>query len=141
MSIAEQFKSFLDENEIFYRDDSSDLEREVFRIPQKLKGGSFVELLVVFYDDSVKIVVLKIASVEDSEKRGEILELFNGFNDSYKYFKVYLNDENDIIVEGDFVTDLIAGDFQPEVLLAYIGAALKEVNMIYPKIMKILWSD
>ena len=141
MDIAEQFKVFLDENEIFYSDRSSNLERTIFRIPQKLKSGSLVEVVVFFYNDSVKIVVLKIASVVDDEKRIAFLELFNEVNFTYKYFKIYLDKDNDVVFEGDLVTDLIDGEFQPELLLTYIGTALQEINEIYPKIMKILWSD
>ncbi len=141
MDTAEQFKSFLDENEIFYSDKSSNIERNVFRIPQKLKSGSLVEVVVIFSNDSLKIVVLKIASVVNDEKRSKILELFNEVNFTYKYFKIYLDKDNDVVFEGDLVTDLIDGDFQPDILLTYIGVALQEINEIYPKIMKILWSD
>ena len=141
MDMTEQFKLLLDEDEVFYKADSFSSGRKVFRIPQKLKSGAFVEVLVVFYDDSVKIAVLKIASVEDVEKRGEILEIFNDANRSYKYLKIYLDDEGDVVAESDLVTDLMVGEFQPPVLLAYMGAILRTVNDVYPKIMKVLWSD
>ena len=84
---------------------------------------------------------MKIASVEDVEKRGAILEIFNNTNRAYKYFKIYLDDKGDVVAESDLVTDVIVGEFQPAVVLAYMGAILKTVNDVYPKIMKVLWSD
>ena len=141
MDMAEQFKLLLDEDEVFYKTDSFSDGRKVFRIPQKLKSGAFVEVLVIFYDDSIKIAVLKIASVEDVEKRGEVLRIFNATNRAYKYFKIYLDDDGDVVAESDLVADIIVGEFQPAVLLAYMGAILKTVNDVYPKIMKVLWSD
>ena len=141
MSEFEQFQALLDEQDIFYKIDSFKNGTQLFRIPQNLESGGVIDILVVFADDHVKIVVLKMATINDPEKRFAVYELFNELNRAYKFFKFHIDSEGDVIFEGDLVTDLRDGEFQPDTLMMYIAAALKMVKTAYPKIMKIMWSD
>ena len=141
MSEYEQFQELLDENEVFYKADTLSSGTPLFRIPQKIKNGGFADMLVIFNEDNIKLVVAKIATVDDPEKRIKFYELFNEMNDTYKYFKLYVDSDGDIMLEGDLTMDLRDGDFQPETLMAYIGASLKLIENVYPKIMKLMWAD
>ena len=69
--MVEQFKDFLDEEEIFYKHDEFDDGKNVFRIPQRLKTGGVVDMLVVFDEDDIKLLIMKIGTVEDPEKKAE----------------------------------------------------------------------
>ncbi len=141
MSEFEQFQALLEEQDIFYKIDSFRDGTQLFCIPQNLEAGGVVEVLVVFGDDYVKIVVLKIATINDPEKRFAVYDLFNDLNRAYKFFKFHIDSDGDVIFEGDLVTDLRDGEFHPDTLMAYIAAALTMVKTAYPKIMKIMWSD
>ncbi len=140
MNDYELFQAFLDDKEVVYKAKDINNADKLFRIPQKLEGGGVVDIVVVFDDDYIKIVVMGIASVSDTEKLPLIYELFNEFNHAYKYFKFYLDSDGDVVLEGDFVTDLRDGDFDPEMLFAYMGVAWKCTKASYPKIMKVIWS-
>ena len=140
MSEVEQFKEFLDGDEIFYKHDEFDDGRNVFRIPQKLKTGGIVDMLVIFDEDDIKLLIMKIGTVEDPEKKAMCYELFNDLNHSYKYYKLYLDSDGDVMIDCDIAIDVCRGKFYPKTLMAYIGSAFKVANEVYPKIMKILWT-
>ncbi len=140
MDDFQMFQDVLTEREIFFENDTFRDGTQYFRIPQKIQNGGLVDVIIIFDEDYVKIVIVKIASTEDPEKRIALCELFNDLNQTYKFFKFHIDSDGDILLEGNLSTDLRDGDFQPEDLLAYIGAALNTLKNDYPKIMKVIWS-
>jgi hypothetical protein len=140
MSDFQKFQEVLTEREIFFEADSFRDGTQYFRIPQKIQGGGLIDVIVIIEEDHVKIVIVKIATTDDSEKRIALCELFNDLNQGYKYFKFHIDSDGDILLEGTLSMDLRDGEFQPEDLLGYIGAALNTLKNDYPKIMKIIWS-
>jgi len=135
------FEEFLNSEDVFFRLDEFPNGTPYFRIPQKIKNGNLVEVIVVFEQSNIKILIVKIARVETPEKEITIYRLLNELNGTYKFFTFNIDSENDIAFEGNLPTDLRDGDFQPEVLLTYIAAALKSLGEAYPQIMKIIWAD
>ena len=140
MADYEQFQEFLDEHKVVYKSDELSDGDKLFRIPQRLDGGNVVDIIVFFGENYVKVVIMGIASVSNAEKLPLIYELLNEFNHDYKYSKFSVVSDGDIVLETDLVADLRDGDFQPDTLFAYIGAAWKTVRAAYPKIMKVIWS-
>ena len=140
MNEFEQFRELLDEDEVFYKVDEFDDGRHIFRIPHKLKSGGMVEIVVIFEDDNIKILIMKLGNVEDPEKKAMCYELFNDLNYTYKYYKIYLDSDGDVMIACDVAMDVCRGEFYPKVLMAYIGSALRVASEVYPKIMKILWA-
>ena len=141
MENYELFEEFLNEEEIFFRSDEFPNGTPFFRIPQKIKNGTLVEAVVVFEKFNVKVIFVKIASVETPEKKMAILNLINELNRSYKFFTFHIDSDNDIAFEGNLPTDLRDGEFQPSELLAYIISAIRSLEEAYPQIMKIVWAD
>ena len=135
------FEEFLNEEDIFFKSGEFPSGDPYFRIPQKIKNGTLVEAIVVFEEINVKVIFIKIASVETPEKEMEMLKLFNDLNRSYKFFTFYLDSSNDITFEGNLPADLRDGEFQPKELMAYIISAIKSLEEAYPQIMKIVWAD
>ena len=135
------FEEFLNSEDIFFRLDEFPDGTSFFRIPQKIKNGNLIEIIVIFEEVNIKILIVKIGSVEMPEKQIAIYQLFNELNKIYKFFTFHLDSNNDVVFEGNLSTDLRDGDFQPEVLLTYIAAALKSLSEAYPQIMKVIWTD
>ena len=141
MDNYEAFKIFLDENKVLYNEDKLDSGDRFFRIPQKLKNGGVVNVIVVFAEKSIKVLIVGVANVEDENKRVECLKLFNTFNSRYNFFKVYLQPNGDVNVDGDVVLGVHEGDFQARALMGFIVAALNYTqDVVYPDVMKIVWA-
>ena len=141
MKPYEQFRELLDENDLFYKVDFLDNGKTLFRIPQKLKSGGFVDMLLFFEDDNIKILVAKIATIDDPDKLAQCYAILNESNCNYKYFKMYVDSDGDVMLSCDLAMDIVKeGVFSPETVLAYVGASIKVINENYPKIMKLLWA-
>ena len=137
MDNYEIFKEFLDSSEIHYNEDSFDNGDRFFAIPQKIKSGPLLNVIVIFSRIRIKILILGISSLEDEDKRSALYDFFNEFNRDTSFFKMYLRGD-EICVEGDFSTDIINGDFEPEEFMNFILAALMAVDRNYRNILKIL---
>ena len=141
MKPYEQFRELLDGNDLFYKVDFLDNGKTLFRIPQKLKSGGFVDMLLFFEDDNIKILVAKIATIDDPDKLAQCYAILNESNCNYKYFKMYVDSDGDVMLSCDLAMDIVTeGVFSPETVLAYVGASIKVINENYPKIMKLLWA-
>ena len=135
------FEEYLKEEEIFFRLDEFPNGTPYFRIPQKIKNGILLEAIVVFEEFNVKVLFVKIASIETPEKEIAILKLFNNLNRTYKFFTFHLDSDNDVVFEGNLPVDLRDGEIQPDTVLTYVIAAIKSLEKAYPQIMKIVWAD
>ena len=141
MDNYEAFKIFLDENKVLYNEDKVEHGDRFIRIPQKLKNGGVVNVIVIFAEKNVKVLIVGVANVEDQNKRGECFELFNTLNSRYNFFKVYLQTNGDVNIDGDVVLGVHEGDFQARALMGFIVAALNYTqDVVYPDVMKIVWA-
>ena len=141
MDNYEAFKIFLDENKVLYNENKVENGDRFFRIPQKLKNGGVVNVIVVFAEKNIKVLVVGLVNVEDESKRGKCCELFNTFNSKYNFFKVYMQPNGDVNVDGDVVVGVYEGDFQTRALMGFIVAALNFTqDVVYPDVMKIVWA-
>lgn len=141
MDSYEAFKIFLDENKVLYSEDKLDSGDRFFRIPQKLKNGGVINVIVVFAEKSIKVLIVGISNVEDENKRVECLKLFNTLNSRYNFFKVYLQSNGDVNVDGDVVLGVFEEVFRTRALMGFIVAALNFTqDVVYPDVMKIIWA-
>ena len=135
------FKAFLDENKIIYSEDKVEHGDRFIRIPQKLKNGGVVNVVVIFAEKNIKVLVVGVANVEDENKRGECFKLFNTLNSRYNVFKIYLQPNGDVNVDGDIVLGVFEEKFQTRALMGFIVAALNFTqDVVYPDVMKIVWA-
>ena len=141
MDNYEAFKIFLDENKVLYNEDKLDSGDRFFRIPQKLKNGGVVNVVVVFAEKNIKVLIVGAANVEDENKRVECLKLFNTLNSRYNFFKVYLQPNGDVNIDGDVVLGVFEEVFRTRALMGFIVAALNFTqDVVYPDVMKIVWA-
>ncbi|MBR1806014.1 MAG: hypothetical protein IJ774_06460 [Selenomonadaceae bacterium] len=141
MDRYEAFKIFLDENKVLYNEDKLESGDRFFRIPQKLKNGGVINVIVVFAEKSIKVLIVGVANVEDENKRVECLKLFNTLNSRYNFFKVYLQPNGDVNIDGDVVLGVFEEVFRTRALMGFIVAALNFTqDVVYPDVMKIVWA-
>ena len=141
MDSYEAFKIFLDENKVLYNEDKLESGDRFFRIPQKLKNGGVINVIVVFAEKSIKVLIVGVANVEDENKRVECLKLFNTLNSRYNFFKVYLQPNGDVNIDGDVVLGVFEEVFRTRALMGFIVAALNFTqDVVYPDVMKIVWA-
>ena len=105
-------------------------------------GGDFsythITLHLVFDQDgeSAQIVSSPISNVP-AEKTARMLLTLNDCNHKFRWVKFYLDEDNDVIVNGDVLFDeQNAGD-------ACIGLIMRTASIVddaYPDIMKSIWS-
>lgn len=138
MDNYDAFKFFLDTNDVRYDENSFDDGDRLVVIPQKIKSGALMNVMVIFSDIRIKILILGFASLEDENKKADLYEFFNEFNKRTGFFKMYLRGD-EICVEGDFSTRIYDGEFNPEKFMDFIMAALFAVDGVYRDVMKILW--
>lgn len=140
MDNYEAFKNFLNENKVHYMEDKLEHGDRFIRIPQKLKNGGVVNVIVIFAEKNVKVLVVGIANVEDENKSVECLKLFNSLNAKYNFFKLYLQPNGDVNLDGDVVMGIFEGEFQARALMGFIVAALNYAQDVYKDVMKVLWA-
>ena len=141
MDNYEAFKAFLDENKVIYSEDKVEHGDRFIRIPQKLKNGGVVNVVVIFAEKNIKVLVVGVANVEDESKRGACFELFNTLNSKYNFFKIYMQQNGAVSVDGDIVLGVFEEAFRTRALMGFVVAALNYTqDVVYPDIMKILWA-
>ena len=141
MDNYESFKEFLDKKVIRYSEETLTKSGErFFRLPQKLKSGGFVDILVVFAEKNVKIKIFGIATIEEEEKKIACYKLFNAMAAQYNFFRMYLHPNGDVSLEGDVVLGVVEGEFQPKALMGFVIAAVNFLEKVYKDLMKIQWS-
>ena len=138
MDNYDAFKSFLDEKEVHYDEGSLERGDRYLRIPQRMKSGGTADILVIFSEKNIKVLIINIASVPD-DKQDACYKLFNELNAQYSFFKFYIRSNGDINVEGDAILGIVEGEFRPKALMAFVLAAFTLVQDNYRDIMKILW--
>ena len=73
-----------------------------------------------------------------AEKTDSMLELLNEFNDTYRFFSFYLDEDNDVIMKLTFPVRTADSDVG-KVAFEMISRANNIHEDIYPKLMKCLW--
>ena len=133
----EVFKNFLNSNNIRYAEDTLEHGDKFFRIPQTLGDNKVVEVLVIFAKQSIKILIVGIATIDSEEKKAACYKLFNEFAIQYSFFKFYIRPNGDVNVEGDAVLGVVEGEFQTKGLMGFIVAAVNLLQKVYGDIVKI----
>ena len=140
MDIYEVFKNFLNDNGVHFSEDTLERGDRFFRIPQRIKNGGVVDVLVIFSEKNIKVLVFGIATIEEDDKKLACYKLFNDLSSQYSFFKFYLRPNGDVNLEGDAILGITEGEFQPKALMGFIIAAVTLIQENYREIMKIQWS-
>ena len=134
------FKNFLDENEVHYTEDVLERGDKFFRIPQRIKSGGVVDVLVIFSEKNIKVLIFGIATIEDEDKKVACYKFFNEVSKQYSFYKFYLRPNGDVNLEGDAILGIVEGEFKPKALMGFVIAGVTLVQETYRDIMKIQWT-
>jgi hypothetical protein len=145
-SAYEAIKTELDKQEMTYGEDTSeDGEERIIRMRQQLDNGSVVSLAIVVSEhgdtnDFIKIKYFGIVRLEENSNRDAFLEKINDWNGQYRYVKLVIDDEQDVVIDIDLPLDLHEGVFQAKNFMAMVGVGLQVIEEIYPDLMKLRWA-
>ena len=138
-SAYEAIKAELDKQEMTYGED------HIIRMRQQLDNGSVVSLAIVVSEhgdtnDFIKIKYFGIVRLEENSNRNAFLEKINDWNGQYRYVKLVIDDEQDVVIDIDLPLDLHEGVFQAKNFMAMVGVGLQVIEEIYPDLMKLRWA-
>ncbi len=138
---AESFKKFIDEKHpnIFDVEEIPNDEQNsaVFRSSITIAGQRLLAMVII--DDSIftilRVQILPQALTEENQTA--LLELINEQNKGYKPFKLYLNDNKDLML--DTCLTVTSDDIDGEIVYTLFDVIITYLNNSYRKIMKVVW--
>lgn len=138
---AESFKKFIDEKHpnIFDVEEIQDENQNtaVFRSSITIAGQRLLAMVII--DDSIftilRVHILPQALTEENQTA--LLELINEQNKCYKPFKLYLNDNKDLML--DTCLTVTSDDIDGEIVYTLFDVIITYLNNSYRKIMKVVW--
>ena len=108
-----------------------------FEFPQKLKTGANGRLLIVLDEDIVNIYALDYVSLTNTARKEYICKVINEINTKYTYFKFYLDNDNNLILQSSMP---IRDNFNAELTFDILSGAYRTMEKEYSDIMKAMWS-
>lgn len=113
---------------------------KIFTLPFGAKNLPAINLKVIIApNDTCKILTYLANEVPDS-KRAAMLEVLNKLNMKYRYLKLVLDSDNDVVASYDFS---FYGDEEAAVtaIEEIIFLVKSSIDESVPKIMQLIWAD
>lgn len=111
------------------------INENVIALAFKAQNDLSVKIFISATDDTLNLKAYGLGNAKN--KRTMIMEIFNNLNYKLRWFKVYLDKDEDIIIESDFFID----DFNNnEQIQKYVNFAVLYAEKAYPILMKAIWS-
>lgn len=116
-------------------DGKEEKDETVYRSGYSIKDTTLI-FFIILNDSAFSSVMCRVGTLQNKEKRNEILELVNYLNFRYTAAKFTLDLENNL----DFKIDFIGTDeeFNPEMVIQVTLNVLKMVEQDFENIMKVL---
>ena len=149
MGIKDAIKEELDRNDMNYEiSDESEEDRQetYFYMRNELENDEAVTVVIVVrelydqVDDAdgfIKIKLYDIAYLEESDLRAELLAKINAWNAEFRYVKLCLDRDQDVVIDIDLPLDLHRGEFQPDSVMAMMAVGMRVVENIYDDLMEL----
>ena len=145
MGIRNAIKEELDRNDWNYEitDEKDDDRQETyFYMRNELENDEPITAVIVVReynhaDGFIKIKLYDIAYLEDADQRAELLSKINGWNSEFRYVKLCLDRDQDVVVDIDLPLDLHEGKFQPDSVMAMMGVGMRIVEKVYDDLMEL----
>ena len=145
MGIRDALKEELDRNEWNYEisDESEDGHQETyFYMRNELENDEPITAVIVVreYDHAdgfIKLKLYDIAYLEENGQRAELLTKINLWNSEFRYAKVCLDRDQDVVLDIDLPLDLHKGTFQPNSVMAMMGVGMQIVEKVYDDLMEL----
>lgn len=111
------------------------INENVIALAFKAQNDLSVKIFISATDDTLNLKAYGLGNAKN--KRTMIMEILNNLNYKLRWFKVYLDKDEDIIIETDFFID----DFNNnEQIQKYVNFAVVYAEKAYPILMKAIWS-
>lgn len=140
LNVVAKFTSVMDEKGVKYTfyPASEEGKSEVVKVNYSGENGNDMSFLFFFDADgtSVSLRLFNFCKVS-TEKLMDMYVAINETNAQYRWVKLYIDGDNEVVIEGDAIIDEVtAGEECFEMLIRFLSIADK----IYPNLMKVLWS-
>lgn len=135
--VKQGFKNLLDmEVEDIEAEDGS----TYFRIPQNLKNGPTVDILIIIGDDKKDVAyrIFSLVEIEDTYKEDELNRLVANLNAEYRFVKFLVSHE-DLSVKVAMDHCISPNDVVGETIVANCVKLFLIAQEAYPKLMKLVW--
>ena len=149
MGIKDAIKEELDRNDMNYEiSDESEEDRQetYFYMRNELENDEAITVVIVVrelydqVDDAdgfIKIKLYDIAYLEESDLRAELLAKINAWNAEFRYVKLCLDRDQDVVIDIYLSLDLHRGEFQPDSVMAMMAVGMRVVEKIYDDLMEL----
>ena len=145
MEIRNAIKDELDRNDWNYElsDENEENRQETyFYMRNELENDEPITAVIVVreYDHAdgfIKIKLYDIAYLEVGDRRAELLAKINTWNGEFRYVKLCLDRDQDVVVDIDLPLDLHKGKFQPDSIMAMMAVGMRVVENIYDDLMEL----
>ena len=136
MSFKEAFTDFLDSKGLKYQDVN---ERTVKLTWESKVSAAGLRVVVYFAEENrnnAHFICNGFCSVPD-EKQVDLMVVCNALNKQYRWFKFYVDDDGDVMVEDDAILSM---DNVGDECLELIVRMVNVVDEVYPVFMKAIWA-
>ena len=145
MEIRNAIKDELDRNDWNYElsDENEENRQETyFYMRNELENDEPITAVIVVreYDHAdgfIKIKLYDIAYLEAGDRRAELLAKINTWNAEFRYVKLCLDRDRDVVIDIDLPLDLHKGKFQPDSIMAMMAVGMRIVENIYDDLMEL----
>lgn len=111
------------------------IKENVIALAFQAQNDLSVKIFISATGDTLNLKAYGLGNAKN--KRTMLMETLNSLNYKLRWFKVYLNKDEDIIIESDFFID----DFNNnEQIHKYVNFAVLYAEKAYPILMKAIWS-
>ena len=140
INYAEVAEAFFEQNDWNFEVKELPDGDTMFSLPFSAKNLPGINLKVIIApNDTCKIMTYLANNIPDG-KRAAMLEVLNKLNMKYRYLKLILDSDNDVVASYDFS---FYGDEEAavEALEEIIYLVKSSMDESVPKIMKLIWAD
>lgn len=111
------------------------VDENIIVLAFKVQNDLSLKFFITASNDTLNLKAYGLGNAKN--KRNLLIEVLNNLNYNFRWFKIYLDKDNDIVIETDFFVD----DFNTnEQIHKYINFAVAYSEKAYPILMKTIWT-
>lgn len=138
---AKTFQQFLESNQItcFAVQEVTDEAHTVIFRTQLEVGGQQLPVMLITGDSLYTLLRVRVAVAAVKGANGPtLLEYVNTLNRTYKAFKYYLSETNDLIL--DSCLPAVPEQFEPQLISLSLDIILRHLTEEHPALMRTIWA-
>ncbi|SFM00647.1 YbjN domain-containing protein [Pelosinus propionicus] len=138
---ATAFQQFLESNQItcFAVQEAADEAHTVIFRTQLEVGGQQLPVMLITDDSLYTLLQVRVVAAAVKGANGPVLlDYVNTQNRTYKAFKYYLSETNDLVL--DSCLPAVPEQFEPQLVSLSLDIILRHLTEEYPALMRIIWA-